>query len=51
MRIIWINTLLCVAVIAFAAIIYAGVSDAVRLIFSLLIVALGIYRLADIVRE
>jgi len=51
MRIIWINTLLCVAVIVFAASIYAGVADSVRLIFSLLIVALGIYRLADIVRE
>ncbi len=51
MRLIWINTLLCVVVIVFAASIYAGASDSVRLIFSLLIVALGIYRLADIVRE
>ncbi|MGI8857210.1 MAG: hypothetical protein ACR2JW_15810 [Thermomicrobiales bacterium] len=51
MRIIWVNTLLCVAVIALAAIVYSGASDTVRLIFSLVIVALGIYRLADIVRE
>lgn len=51
MRIIWVNTLLCVVVIAFAAIIYTGASDALRLIFSLIIVALGLYRLADIVRE
>ncbi len=51
MRIIWINTLLCIAVIVVASSIYAGVADSVRLIFSLLIVALGIYRLADIVRE
>lgn len=51
MRIIWVNTLLCVLVIVFAASIYVGVSDAVRLLFSLLIVALGLYRLADIVRE
>jgi hypothetical protein len=50
-RIIWVNTLLCIAVIGLAAIIYTGASDSVRLIFSLLIVALGIYRLADIVRE
>jgi hypothetical protein len=51
MRIIWVNTLLCVAVIVVAASIYAGAPDTVRLIFSLVIVALGIYRLADIVRE
>lgn len=51
MRLIWINTLLCIAVIVFAASIYAGVADSVRLVFSLIIVALGIYRLADIVRE
>lgn len=51
MRLIWVNTLLCIVVIAFAASIYVGVSDSVRLIFSLVIVALGIYRLADIVRE
>jgi hypothetical protein len=51
MRIIWINTLLCIAVIAVAASVYTGASDAVRLIFSLVIVALGIYRLSDIVRE
>jgi len=51
MRIIWVNTLLCIVVIAFAAIIYAGASDSLRLICSLLIVALGLYRLADIVRE
>lgn len=51
MRIIWVNTLLCIALIAVAASIYAGVNDTVRLVFSLAIVALGIYRLADIVRE
>jgi hypothetical protein len=51
MPLIWFNTILCIVVIAFAASIYAGVSDTVRLIFSLIIVALGIYRLADIVRE
>ncbi len=51
MRVIWVNTLLCVAVIAVAASIYAGVNETVRLVFSLLIVALGLYRLSDIVRE
>ncbi|MCA1666084.1 MAG: hypothetical protein LC793_01490 [Thermomicrobia bacterium] len=51
MRLIWINTLLCIAVIVFAASIYRGAADSVRLVFSLIIVALGIYRLADIVRE
>jgi len=51
MRLIWFNTLLCIAVIVFAASMYSGASDAVRLIFSLVIVALGLYRLADIVRE
>lgn len=51
MRLIWFNTLLCIAVIALAAIIYTGAADSVRLGFSLIIVALGIYRLADIVRE
>ncbi|GEM_PF-6854222 len=51
MRLIWFNTLLCVAVIVLAATIYTGASDGVRLIFSLVIVALGLYRLADIVRE
>jgi hypothetical protein len=51
MPLIWFNTILCIVVIALAASIYAGVSDTVRLIFSLIIVALGIYRLADIVRE
>lgn len=51
MRIIWVNTLLCIVVIALAAIVYTGASDTIRLIFSLAIVALGIYRLADIVRE
>ncbi len=51
MRVIWLNTLLCIAVIVFAASVYAGVNDSIRLIFSLLIVALGLYRLADIVRE
>jgi hypothetical protein len=51
MALIWFNTILCIAVIALAASIYAGVSDTVRLIFALIIVMLGIYRLADIVRE
>jgi hypothetical protein len=51
MRLIWVNTLLCIAVIVVAASFYSGASDTVRLVFSLAIVALGIYRLADIVRE
>ena len=34
MRLIWVNTLLCIAVIVVAASIYTGVSGTVRLIFS-----------------
>ncbi len=51
MRIIWVNTLLCIAVIAVAASVNAGVNETVRLVLALIIVALGLYRLADIVRE
>ena len=40
-----------VAMIAVAASIYAGVNETIRLVFSLIIVALGLYRLSDIVRE
>lgn len=50
MRLIWVNTVICIAVIILAASLFSGISDTIRLILALVIVALGVYRLADVVR-
>ena len=51
MRIIWINTLLCIVAIALVSLSLEHVSDTIRLLLTLIIVFLGIYRLSDIVRD
>ncbi len=52
MRLIWINSIVCIAaIIAGASFIMGGGGETVRLIAALLVVALGIYRLSDVVRS
>jgi len=51
MRLIWINTLLCIVAIVLIAASLEHVSDTIRLLLTLVIVFLGVYRLSDIVRQ
>ncbi len=51
MRLIWINTLLCIVAIVLVSASLEHVSDTIRLLLTLIIVFLGVYRLSDIVRQ
>ncbi len=51
MRLIWINTLLCIVAIVLVSASLEHVSDTIRLLLTLVIVFLGVYRLSDIVRQ
>lgn len=51
MRLMWTNTLLSVAAVLLVSSLLRQVDDTIRLLLTLVVVFIGVYRLSDVVRQ
>lgn len=51
MRLMWINTLLSVVAVVIVASLLHSVDNTIRLLLTLVVVFIGIYRISDVVRQ